>query len=132
MFVISAGWYVARENDAIGSSGDTCLIKLVVRELERAVGSESKPRRDQPGLVEHVESTRPLRTYERDIYNYVPLTARGREKPWREWRRYLFFKRGEIDELSLSRTFFFRNDFREEIIRVYESRASVNDVTFSR
>jgi len=66
---------------------------------------KSKPWRDQPGLVEHAEFT--LWMHERDTYNYVPLTARRREKPWREWCRYLFFKRGEIDEFSLLWTFSF-------------------------
>lgn len=54
-------------------------------------GPESKPWRDQPGLVEHAETR--LRTHERDTYNYVPLMTRGREKLWREWRRYALFQK---------------------------------------
>lgn len=42
------------------------------------------------GLVGRVNLSIPEQD-ERDSYNYVPLTVRGREKPRYEWRRYLFF-----------------------------------------
>lgn len=102
--VISAGWYVARENDAIGSDGDTCLIKLVVSEIEREPGQNRSCGRIS-WISLHAES---IWTHERDTYNYVSLMARGCEKPWCEWHWYLFFKRDEIGERARVRSLFQR------------------------
>lgn len=105
--VISTRWYVARENDAIGSDGDTCLIKLVVREIEREPWARVRIEavEGSAGLVGtrwiHPSSGRmkgtPIITF--------PL---WREKPWCEWRWYLFFKRDEIGEGARARSLFQR------------------------
>lgn len=122
---------MARENDAIGSDGDTCLIKLVVREIERAVGQNRSPWRDQPGLVEHAESTPFSGRMKGTPIITFPLRREDAKSLGVNDADMLFFKRDEIDGLTLSRTrSLFSAIFMKKLFACIK-RVSVNNVTLS-